>query len=471
MAATPNKRSVAVLCGGSNGNHVLAAKLGADPSWEVRLVTRQPAKWSTEIEVSEQQFYAEWFPLYTKGFASHSGTIDKIYGWDEVGTAMQGADIVIFLCPVAAHRDMLGPVVANLPDHPIAIGTAYGQGGFDWIARQFFAKRADKGYRATLFALKHFPYLCKATEYGSKVKNFGNYSHISAAVAPDLPEPRKRVSLLLERMFDKSVKPVGFPICTVGATNQSLHPGILSELFQGYTPSNGVTFPDHSLFYGSTGPKGQHAIFQMQFVEFPILADAVINALRDHPSKMYASTNTAWEMEYEAASPAVFGLPQVLKQSVFPGTCGALMGSALRSNMRLALVKSPMKPATDAAGKPAFVPITGSRMYIDDIPFGLCVLLGIAEILEIDMPVCREMVYKLQVQMGKQYIVDGYTGPGSKICSGRDFGETNAPQNYGVSTVDQLADFMVWDRAAEVANVVSNIQFRENNAHILPSKL
>ena len=43
-------------------------------------------------------------------------------------------------------------------------------------------------------------------------------------------------------------------------------------------------------------------------------------------------------------------------------------------------LQSPMKPATDTAGNPAFVPITGSRMYIDDIPFGTLVDLGLIDL-------------------------------------------------------------------------------------------
>eukprot|EP00040_Diaphanoeca_grandis_P031398 m.187833 g.187833 ORF g.187833 m.187833 type:complete len:463 (-) comp32317_c0_seq2:56-1444(-) len=459
-------KTVAVLCGGSNGNHVLAWKLGRDPSFEVRIITRNPDKWTHEIECNEQKMYIDAFPVLPGVWNEKStGHVDKIYGWDQAAEAMQGSHIIIFLCPVSAHKDMLVRVVPNLPDHPVCFGTAYGQGGFDWLARRELNKREDKGINATLFALKHFPYLCKATEYGSKVNHFGNYPCIKVAVAPELPDHRNRVHDLIYRMFDKTVEPCSFPACTVGATNQALHPGILSEQFAGYTPTNGKTYEEHLLFYRSCGDRGAEDIYLMQFVEFPKLLAAVFEMLRDHPSGMYTHADSTREIIYESASKIYLSFPPSILEGQSSWSSKPF-GMALRNNMRLYNVKSPMKQVAEKK----FVPVTGSRMFIDDIPYGLCVLLGIAEIMQVELPTCKRMVLSLQEMMGKQYVLETPNAEG-KICCGRDIEETWMPQTFDVHTVPALIDLFVWDRAAELAKYSATVDFRSRNQHILPSKL
>lgn len=38
------------------------------------------------------------------------------------------------------HREILELLVPHIPDHPIAVGTAYAQGGFDWQFREVLKK-------------------------------------------------------------------------------------------------------------------------------------------------------------------------------------------------------------------------------------------------------------------------------------------------------------------------------------------
>lgn len=51
------------------------------------------------------------------------------------------------------------------------------------------------------------------------------------------------------------------------------------------------------------------------------------------------------------------------------------------------------------------MPITDSRMFYDDIPHGLCVLFGIAEILHVPTPMISKMIIENQIMMGKEYLV------------------------------------------------------------------
>ena len=48
--------------------------------------------------------------------------------------------MALLLCPVNMHREILELLVPHIPDHPIAVGTAYAQGGFDWQFREVLKK-------------------------------------------------------------------------------------------------------------------------------------------------------------------------------------------------------------------------------------------------------------------------------------------------------------------------------------------
>lgn len=148
------------------------------------------------------------------------GAADQIFDWDHANEALQGAHIALMVCPVSAHEEILTQLFAYLPSHPIIIGTAYGQGGFDWLARKLL-KGNPKASFVTLFAMKHYPFLCKAVEYGKSVNLFGRYPDLRCAVSPYKPRNCEAVNFFLDDIFNKRVKIVtDFIVATLGATNQ-----------------------------------------------------------------------------------------------------------------------------------------------------------------------------------------------------------------------------------------------------------
>ena len=130
-----------------------------------------------------------------------------------------------------------------------------------------------------------------------------------------------------------------------------------------------------------------------------------------------------------------------------------------------------MEPVKEGENVVGFSPLNGGRMFYDDIPHGLCVLWGIADILSVPVPHIQRLIVENQVMMGKEYLVAGSNGSNGKLAKGKDWEETPAPQNFGVSSRDALAEFLVWDRLEERA-VESTARNARLNAHSLPkSKL
>ena len=90
--------------------------------------------------------------------------------------------------------------------------------------------------------------------------------------------------------------------------------------------------------------------------------------------------------------------------------------------------RCPFKRAKDGEG---WVPDFENRYFTEDIPFGLCIYKGIADIVNVSTPMMDIVLTWAQTYMGKEYIVNGK-------LAGRDVGETTAPQRFGMTTVADL---------------------------------
>merc|ERR1712166_213844 len=85
----------------------------------------------------------------------------------------------------------------------------------------------------------------------------------------------------------------------------------------------------------------------------------------------------------------------------------------------------PMKK--DDAGK--FVPNFGYRYMTEDLPMGLVPLRAIARFAGVDTPMTDKVILWCQETAGKEYLKDGE-------LVGKDIGESRAPVNFGISSLD-----------------------------------
>lgn len=101
--------------------------------------------------------------------------------------------------------------------------------------------------------------------------------------------------------------------------------------------------------------------------------------------------------------------------------------TAIQTNAAYQGLKHPVKKTED--GK--FLPDFSHRYMTEDIPFGLVVIRGIAEIMGIETPNIDKVLTWSQQQMGKEYLVD-------KKLQGKDISTSRAPQSYGFTTVESI---------------------------------
>ena len=103
------------------------------------------------------------------------------------------------------------------------------------------------------------------------------------------------------------------------------------------------------------------------------------------------------------------------------------MATALRTNAAYQGLKHPMKETSD--GK--FVPDFQHRYLTEDIPYGLAVIRGIAEIAGVKTPNIDKVLLWAQERVGKKYLEEG-------LLKGADVDSTRAPQRYGLFTLKDM---------------------------------
>ena len=78
-----------------------------------------------------------------------------------------------------------------------------------------------------------------------------------------------------------------------------------------------------------------------------------------------------------------------------------------------------------------WVPNFQHRYLLEDVPFGLVVTKGVAQIMGLSTPETDRVLTWAQGRLGKEFMV------GSEL-KGKDVKDTRAPQAFGFNTLDEL---------------------------------
>ena len=87
----------------------------------------------------------------------------------------------------------------------------------------------------------------------------------------------------------------------------------------------------------------------------------------------------------------------------------------------------PLQTSENGTQEPSF----NNRYLTEDIPFGLVVMRGIAEIAGVKTPHIDLVIKWSQEKIGKEYLKDGE-------LTGHDLHETRCPQRYGLFSLDAI---------------------------------
>ena len=97
-----------------------------------------------------------------------------------------------------------------------------------------------------------------------------------------------------------------------------------------------------------------------------------------------------------------------------------------QSNKGYQTVKTPVKVVEGGV-----IPVVDSRFFVEDLPFGLCILRDLADMLNVKVPIVSESIEWFQQFMNKEYLKNGELN--------KDLiAETGTPRKYGFTDLDDL---------------------------------
>jgi hypothetical protein len=315
------------------------------------------------------------------------------------------ADYLILALPSFAIRNVLKGVKPHLKDGSI-VYIMPGQGGPDFVAKDVLGEEIKSG-KTTMAGVIPMPLNCRITEWGKKVElaALKDTYDLASVPAGNAAKASKELSALMD---GRPVNPIGNYVgIGLHCSNPNLHPGRLYSMWKDY--KEGKVYPENKLFYETWDDDSTDWLMKINDERLKIWKTIVEN---------YPGTGEVNEVpDMFTYIKKIYGA-QVKEHSTFT--------SAIRTCDGYKGFRCPMK-----AVEGGFVPDFKNRYFTEDIPEGVCMYKGIADLAGVETPVMDEIVGFFQTFMGKEYIKNG------KLI-GKDVKETKSPQAFGITSLEQL---------------------------------
>lgn len=393
------------IVGGGNASHALAALLPFKGYETTMFCPYKDQAEQIQKGIQEQGGY-----MLAK-FANHNNPAGDVKGAPiKVSKCAQDvipdADLIIMPMPSFAYPIILESIKDHLKEGQVVAVTP-GQGGFDWFAKDILGM--DLLCKITLCGIMPMPFNCRITEYAKEVQVQQLKTHYSIGVSN--PSQLDRCIAMVQQVLGaETVKPAGtgsFLECTLYPINAVLHPARLRTLLQDY--KEGDVLPENPYFYEDMTAEATKLTDDIN--------QELVNigqGLCDHDIAVEVPHIFDWLAVYVYNEPSSSNLQQFFQTS-----------SAYKG------FKCPL-----VAQDGGFVPDFENRYFTEDINLGLCGYKGLADICGVQTPVITEIITWAQTHMKKEFLVDGK-------LTGKDIGETDAPQRFGIVTVDDLKQLYV----------------------------
>ena len=393
-----------VVCGGGGGSHALAGIAACDPDIEVRVLTLFEDE--AERFTNEQQKHD--FSVFYHHHGKEVKTAKppkKFVITKKPEEVVPGCDVIVLVLPAFAHEKYIKAAFPFLEPGMIIAGLP-GQPGFEFEVRSILKEKVKF---CTLASFESLPWVCRVREFGKSVDLFGLKEKTKGAIQLAETPPKVDAHLTLQRCVGtpSKLETKGHILgTTLMAVNAILHPSITYLKWKDW---DGQPVDEPPIFYSELSKESADFVYQVSLESV-----AIAKKIMSERPGLDLSTAVSIYDYYCRVFP-----DEIEDKSSFYTLIHTM---SPHKNLRHPMIK------TDD-GK--YVPDKKSRYLLEDVPIGLVVLCGIAEIVGIAAPKMLEVLTWAQKQMGKEYLVDG------KIC-GKDLGETRAPQRFGISNITQL---------------------------------
>jgi len=314
------------------------------------------------------------------------------------------ADYIIAALPSFAIKPTLDSIKTHLKQDSI-IFIMPGQGGADFVAKACLKDQLASG-TTTMAGVVPMPLNCRITDWGKRVELAALKETYDLATVPakNVEVAAKAFSELMNKPCQAIGNYIGIGL---HCSNPNLHPGRLYRMWSGY--AEGTVYPENPLFYETWDDESTEWLMKINDERLKIWKTIL---------DKYPDTGKVEQVPHMFPHiKSIYG-PQVKDPSTFT--------SAIRTCDGYKGFKCPMKEVDGG-----WVPDFENRYFTEDIPEGVAMYKGIADLAGFETPAIDEIVCFFQKFMGKEYIKDGK-------LAGANVSETKSPQAFGVTSLEQL---------------------------------
>lgn len=370
---------VVTLIAAGNSGHVCAALFEENTKGRVKtqLLTSKPQIWHTmkpRVQFPNGQVQV--------------GVLHKVS--DNPAELIPNSDIVLWTGPVTTTKEIFENIRPYVDPRKTVVGTIFAQGLVHVLAQRVF------GPQVRFFALRNIPWLCRTVKQGEESVIVGAKSSIGVMTV-NLDEAWVKRDLEPLFVVQKTGKwePVidllpDFTPIVFNPANQIIHPARYWALFRNWRgqPLSGKDEPSEWLYRGMDEVAGE--VLQVLDEELQMLKEAFYQATGAEGCKHVIPLRDRL-------------LEQYGEQIDDTSTLAKMVGT----NKAYALARTPF-----IRTKLGVMPDPNHRVITDDIGWGLCVLVSVAERLEaagIHTPttMMRMLIEWHQTIMGKEFLYNG----------------------------------------------------------------
>ncbi|HEY0098462.1 MAG TPA: NAD/NADP octopine/nopaline dehydrogenase family protein [Pyrinomonadaceae bacterium] len=395
-----------LICGTGAGAHVLAGILSMQTETDVRVFTQNTEKihrwresmWSEPLTVNMREGNVERVALKARPFVVTSDP-----------RLARGCDFIIFAVPAFMHSRYLALLQPYIEDGCVIVGLP-GQGGFEFDVREALDERQQN---CIVMNFESLPWICRLVEFGKAVSIFGTKDSLVGALQGDLFKARVADPLaFIQQLLGETPKLVvsGHLLgITLRSPNGCAHPPIMYGRWKDW---DGETLEHEPLFYQGIDESTAELLSSV--------SEEVVTLSRRIMAAHYP-----------------LDLSQVIPMYDWDISCYGKdisdktnLMTALRTNSGYKGITHPMVRTAEGAYLPDF----NHRFLAEDVPYGLVVIRGIAEIARVPTPCIDTVLRWCQQRLGREYLV------GSRLI-GKDLATTRCPQRYGLKTISEVLGF------------------------------
>ncbi len=307
--------------------------------------------------------------------------------------AFSNADVIFCTYPAFLRMKFIKEV-ADYLKAGTKIGFVPGYGGAEYACKEL----VDKG--VIVFGLQRVPYVARHENNENGV-TAGILSRKNTLFLATIPykytdETAKTVGDLLD-IPCKALKE--YLSITLAPSNPLLHITGMYTAFKDY--KDGDIYPSEIPFYEQWTDETSEILFRY---------DDEVQEICKALSPLDLTDVVPLPIYYESPTPEA-------------------MTKKLQSIESFKAVRVPLKKVENG-----YIPDLNSRMFVEDFPFGVCILKAFANILSIDVPVIDMMLEFYKKMSGIEYFKENGE-------YGKDIKDTGIPQNFGLNTKQDILDY------------------------------